>query len=268
MDMLKIEKKNNRFYSSFVEQNICSYINKEEIKELQDFNFTPEEKNIMLNDCLNIANYLQGKKAIHIGTHTSKANGDIDLDGQIIELKYVGSGSGTYYNTSIQYFSTIGLKSYKDYLVENCYLDFLEKVTGIKPHNNNSPYSLEVANNIRKNTPNVYNLIIKAEKKLRADYTTYIIAQLSNNLELSYKVYYDMLNKTYGNKQLPDRMIIYNYISKTLNDIKTNDLVQSKDLITPLKSGAYSIKLGNLRLTLGWQNGTGLNNPTIRVFLI
>ena len=26
-------------------------------------------------------------------------------------------------------------------------------------------------------------------------------------------------------------------------------------------------KIGNIRFAIGWQNGNGLNNPTIRVFL-
>lgn len=268
MGVLRIEKKNNRFYSSFVEQNVCSYINKERVKEIKDFNFTQEEKNLMLKDCLNIVNYLQGNKAVHIGTHTSKTNGDIELDNQIIELKYVGSGNGTYYNTSIEYFSSIGLKSYRDFLAENDYLVFLKENTGIEPSDKISPYSLKIANDIRKDMPDIYNLIVRKEKSLRAIYTIYVISQLKNNPDLSYRVYYDMLNKSYGNKQLPDRMIVYNYISKTLNDIKGNDLIQNQNTIVPLKSGDYSIKLGNLRLTLGWQNGTGLNNPTIRVFLI
>ena len=52
------------------------------------------------------------------------------------------------------------------------------------------------------------------------------------------------------------------------NKVKEIDLKHFKDNIsTNIKATNTGLVIGNIRLAFSWQNGRGLNNPTIRVFL-
>ena len=45
------------------------------------------------------------------------------------------------------------------------------------------------------------------------------------------------------------------------------DIKSLKADITQIRFTDKGMVIGNIRIAIGWQNGNGLNNPTIRVFL-
>ena len=60
-------------------------------------------------------------------------------------------------------------------------------------------------------------------------------------------------------------MIVLNYQKNTVREI---DLKNFKDNIsTNIRSTDKGLVIGNVRIAFSWQNGVGLNNPTIRAYL-
>lgn len=60
-------------------------------------------------------------------------------------------------------------------------------------------------------------------------------------------------------------MIVLNYKNGTVREI---DLAHFKENIsTNIRVTEKGLVIGNVRLAFSWQNGVGLNNPTIRAYL-
>jgi hypothetical protein len=75
-----------------------------------------------------------------------------------------------------------------------------------------------------------------------------------------------MLSKNIGTKQLPDKIIVFNYLDKTIrliDNVTILSFIQNKQF----KKNPLGLVFDNFRVAIGWQNGNGLNNPTIRVFI-
>ena len=53
-------------------------------------------------------------------------------------------------------------------------------------------------------------------------------------------------------------------LKKKNKEIKKEILDKNKNILTKSNLG---FKIGDVRFQVSWQNGCGLNNPTIRVFL-
>lgn len=211
--------------------------------------------------------------------------GDIQCDdGSNIELKYVSSGSGTYHNTSISYLEGLGAVPYRSYLKQNGYYDYARRIVPTDiPLNDGSSYSLVSMENsriIRKKYPEIYKTLRRYERKIRVMYTEYIANYINEN-NLSRRVLNDMLGKrcttgvSQGSKGIPSHLIVYNYRKKTMRILpkrKMDILAEEngalpKDECVAVARGT-SILCGAIRLSLGWQNGNGLCNSTIRVFLL
>ena len=60
--------------------------------------------------------------------------------------------------------------------------------------------------------------------------------------------------------------------SKDIKKKKETKVLEIDKILTisqhlELKKTTNSLKYGNIRIAFGWQNGNGLNNPTIRIFI-
>lgn len=102
---MKIKKEDNQYYGSYFEQAIVSLINKEEVVNKTKFSFSDSEIEELNSDAKKTVQtvFPLAQKAKHIGSKTSTESGDILLQDKAIEIKYVMGGSGTHFNTSVNY---------------------------------------------------------------------------------------------------------------------------------------------------------------------
>lgn len=263
---MKIEKKNNQYYGQFIEEAINSIINQTKIKNNTNFLFTNEEIEEMVQDAKNIAQEIQGKQSIYVGRNTEKENCDLIVDGRQIEIKYVSLGSGTYLNTSVNYFSNhLGFTDFKEYTSKKL-LPFLEKYYGEDVYKNLSPVSMEQSKEVRHNNPELYKQIQQIDKAMRKEYVSDLYDFFCDNLDKLQIFISDMINKNIGNKKLFDEMIVFNHSTKQIKLYDKKSLqkyIQNKKF----KNTGLGMSFDNFRIQIGWQNGSGLNNPTLRVFI-
>lgn len=207
------------------------------------------------------------KNVEHVGPQVKNANGDIMVNGKAVEVKYVGSGHGTYWNTSIEMFPKMfGLKSYtKDFLKP--LRDYLSQFFGDSVYNNTSPCTMEQSHEIRHNMPDVFEEVRNIEIPLRRKYVKYLINFFKNNPDEACNLYNIIVSKAASNKATPDYYLIYNYNKNEAEIFEANDLI-SMDTEFKGKEDVVTFIVGNFRVVLGWQNGTGLCNPTVRAFII
>ena len=64
---------------------------------------------------------------------------------------------------------------------------------------------------------------------------------------------------------IADFLLVFNYKNQAVKIIDVSDITFSEQIYVQGQSIIFGDKL---RVTLSWQNGAGLNNPTIRAFLI
>ena len=129
---------------------------------------------------------------------------------------------------------------------------------------NSSPVSMEISSKIQK-LP-IYSLIQAKDKQIRKDYVKELYEYLSDNTSLVNKFLSDILSKNCSNKQAPDRLLIFNYSTKEITDYNQNfilSLMNNKKI----KNAGLSLVFDDIRVAIGWQNGSGLNNPTLRAFI-
>jgi len=266
---MRYKKEYNQYYAQFFEEAICALINKQEPTNNTDFLFSDEEINEMISDAKIATTYLKGDKAICVGRKTLKASCDILIDGKELEIKYVGFGNGTYYNTTIQYIDKeLGLKSYHELLTKKGYLVALQKEFGdIVRLDNISPVSIADSKYIRKNFEKKYNQLVAVEKTIRAEYVNYVYHELQKNKKLKVKFINDMITKETSKKHIPDSILVFNHDTKKIS-ISSKEDIESLVKETEISiSGKLSISFGGVRVAFGWQNGNGLSNPTLRIFI-
>ena len=102
---------------------------------------------------------------------------------------------------------------------------------------------------------------------MRMKFTQDIADFFANNPDRVYEFITDMLekNSSTSKKTSPDRLIVLNYNKNAVREI---DLKNFKDNIsTNIRATEKGLVVGNVRVAFSWQNGVGLNNPTIRAFL-
>lgn len=267
---MTISKANNQYYGKYFEQAIASIINKKDIVNNTDFEFSIEEIEKINKDAEMCAEYIGGSNAFYTGNETSKQSCDLIVDGQEIELKYTKNSNGTYFNTTVEYFTrNFSIPSFKQFLKEDGVLSYLEKFFGNSVYNDNvSPVSRKEGDNFRHNHPGEYKILTSIEKSSRKRYVNYLYNYFCNNEESLLKFARDMITKEESNKHIPDRLIIYTYDDcKIIEYSKKEIFTLSKDISFFSISGDFSLKFPNFKATIAWQNGTGLNNPTIRVFI-
>ena len=262
----------NQYYGKYRECCIVAHLNNEAVDYKENYNFSEEEKQKMYNEAKLIADFLgYENKAVYIGDKTSNESGDIKLDnGEIIEIKTVSSGTGTYFNTSIYYFLKFGF-DFKDYMKKYKLYETLEENFGDFiniSQNNNSPVNQKDSSLIRHNYKDIYEeKILPIDIAIRKKFTSDLVEYFSNNIEELYKFINDMLekNSSTSKKTKPDRLIILNYNKKSVKEIDLKNF--KNNLQFNIRNTDTGIVIGNIRIALSWQNGRGLNNPTIRVFL-
>lgn len=261
----------NQYYGKYCECCVVAHLNNSAIEYNEDYTFTPEEQIDLFNEAKLIANFIGKHTATYLGNHTGTASGDILLDnGETVEIKSVSAGAGTYWNTSIYYFLKFGF-DFKDYMDKYGLYEALEDTFGsiVKiSRKNNSPMNQANSSLIRHSYENLYReQIVPVDEFMRARFTQDIANYFSQNPDKIYDFIYDMLekNSSSSKKTAPDRLIILNYVKKTVREL---DLKAFKENIsTNIRVTDKGLVVGNIRVAFSWQNGVGLNNPTIRVFL-
>lgn len=261
----------NQYYGKFRECCVVAHLNHTDIDYHENHVFTTEEQDVLFNEAKLIADFIGDHTATYLGNHTANESGDILLDnGEIVEIKTVSAGSGTYFNTSIYYFLKFGF-DFKKYMEECGLYDAIERSfnSDIKVNRNtNSPVNQATSSFIRHNHESVWKEnIVPVDSAMRMKFTQDIADYFSNNPDRIYEFISDILNKNSpsSKKTSPDRMIILNYKNKTVREI---DLAHFKENIsTNIRVTDKGLVIGNVRLAFSWQNGVGLNNPTIRAYL-
>lgn len=261
----------NQYYGKYRECCVVAHLNNSEVEYGENHVFSEEEKDRLFEEAKLIADFLGNHKASYLGNHTSIESGDILLDDkEVVEIKTVSSGSGTYFNTSIYYFDKFNF-NFKNYM-ETCGLyKALEENFGeiIKVNKKtNSPVTQKDSSLIRHNYQDLYKqTIVPIDSVMRTKFTQDIAKYFTDNPERIYEFISDMLEKNSltSRKSSPDRIIILNYNTRKVREI---DLKNFKENIsTNIRATEKGLVVGNIRIAFSWQNGIGLNNPTIRVFL-
>jgi hypothetical protein len=133
---------------------------------------------------------------------------------------------------------------------------------------NNSPVSQTHSSFIRHNYKDLYEAkVVPVDTVMREAFTKDIAEYFTNNPDKVYEFIIDVLekNSSTSKKTSPDRLIVLNYKK---NNVREIDLKHFKENIsTNVRATEKGLVIGNIRVAFSWQNGVGLNNPTIRVFL-
>lgn len=261
---LNITKSNSQYYTKYYEKAVTSYVNNEEPVNTVNYKFTTEEIQIMNGLARTMAQFIGGNHAIHMGDKTSSASCDIEVDGKEYELKF-GKSDGTFYNTSVSYFDKFGLIPFQQYMKDYGVLAFLETYFGSSVYDNKSPVSQDESSVFQENKAE-YKKLKDLEGPARAAWVKYLFDFFNNNEEARNIFAEDMLSKHESGKHTPDFLLIHHY--------DTGEIIQyTKEEILNLSTekftigGKYSLKFEGFKVVIAWQNGTGLNNPTVRVFI-
>lgn len=280
----KHTKGNNQYFGEYMEKALCAIINKKEIINDTGYAFTEKDIELMNEQAYDWfkRDFPYAYKAEYLGRKTATADCDIIInDTEHVELKYVSEGNGTYLNTSVYYFTQFGF-NFHNYMENMGYLDLLVNLFGnIVNLKNNSPINEKNSSNIRKNQTDIYkNIIIPADKEVRKTFVNDLINYFSkpehyNDLQI---FGHQMLTKETptSQKRNPDFISVYGYKDNIIRRIYPDQILKPNEPITITqeesinrkKEPVFSIKLNKIiRVQIGWQNGTGLYNPTIRVFI-
>ena len=265
---MHVTKENNQHYGKFFESAVNSCINGVE-EYYSDFNFSPEDIEKMKADAKKCADYINGTTCKWVGKHTISEDCDIIVDGnRHIELKYVSQGHGTYHNTSIYYFKDFGF-DFKDYMTKAKLYEAIESIGFTVSREKASPVDIPISEKIRHEYNSQYKkVVIPAEELARSLFISDIVEYLNNNPIKKWQFISDMLSKKTTStkskaKRPPDEFIVYNYETGKISTINLGSQIDKGNLNRKKKS----IKIDKVRISIGWQNGNGLCNPTLRVFL-
>ena len=131
-----------------------------------------------------------------------------------------------------------------------------------------APVSQTNSSIIRHNYEQLWkNEIVPVDEAVRHIFIADIANYFSNYSEKIYEFISDMMNKNTATskKTAPDRLIVLNYAKNKVYEV---DLKHFTDNIsTNIRITDKGLVIGNIRIAISWQNGIGLNNPTIRIFL-
>lgn len=279
-------KADNQYYGKFFEQCIEAAVNG--INEIpipwKNYLFTDKEKNEMMADAKLVANILKEKYHIShvtwVGEKTIAESGDLVTDdGLKIEIKRVSNGkSGTYHNTSMSYFTRFGF-DIKSYMTNFKLYDAIDSTLNVVSNRKAmSPVNRELSSDIRHNrlydtsNEDYKNYILPVDIEMRKTFTEDLKNYFNNNPKKLVQFYMDMMNKvTCSNnsydKQPPDILIAFNYIKKTITEINIKDLLTTTNSVTVFRTTSLGMVINTIRFAFGWQNGDGLNNPTIRTYV-
>lgn len=264
---LSIRKADNQYYGQYVEEAVVAIINNQSIpNNVKNYVFQPWEIDIMNEDAKEIAAYLNASTASYVGRQTSNQSCDLIADNKEIELKY-SKGNGTFYNTSVSYFDCYGLTPFKDFLINYGVLNFLAQFFGDKVYKNLSPVSQDESSAWRETNPQLYEQLISIEAAAREAYSEYVFNYLiSDSAHIEHFVH-QMLTKETSGKHTPDLIIIYHYDTDKIVEFSKEEIMAMANSVSTVSRSGYTFNFNGFHTTIAWQNGTGLNNPTIRVYL-
>lgn len=209
-----------------------------------------------------------------IGNKTKIEDGDLIINHKKVEVKRVSENKGTYLNTSWKNCADkygFELNSQK-FLHENNLYNELERQFGKDAFNteNASPFTQDESSKIQKEYKEWYKKYSKLESIAREKAVTKIVTKLKNNNDLTALFLNDIISKNISNKNMPEKLVVYNYIKKMITfnyDNKTLKCMNKNYSVSQSSRQKLGFNIGNFRIQIGWQNGAGLNNPTIRVFI-
>lgn len=267
-------KKDNQYYGKYFEYLVACALNKElPCLSAEQWGVAAEDGTDMEKEAREVAAFLGAHRCFHTGLHTGNADADLVLDdGQTIELKRVGSGSGTYYNTSIYHMTKYGF-DFKNYLHKfGLYEALRNNFSGLAvSEKNNSPVSMANSSKIRHQFASTYTeKICPIDAAARSAFVQDLRKHFVKHPEDFYSFISDMLYKQSltSHKKKPDRIIVYNYKKHTISEINLAEIIANLSTYSCQNTDTdFSILAGPLRFVFSWQNGCGLNNPTIRTFL-
>lgn len=263
--VMEVIKSYNQYYGKYFENAVCAAINGERAANLTGFDFPAEDIAAMNADAALCAEAINGDSAEWVGNHTSTMDCDAIIDGVHTEIKYTSNGNGTYYNTSMTYFDKFGFTPYKVYMEKEVY-PYLEQFFGPISRAKTSPVSMKESKDFRHNHPAEYKTLTALDKAARAKYVAELYDFLNANPAVLAQFVSEMVNKTPAGKSIPQQLVVFNYTTKNCSVINAND-ISALSGPAALENKGLSLRYGNLRFAFSWQNGTALNNPTIRVFI-
>ena len=268
----------NQYYGKFFEQCVVAQINHEATPiPWKNYPFTEQEKIDMMSQAKIVADFLNVPHATWIGDKTNSESGDIFLDdGKRIEIKRVSNnGNGTYHNTSINYLSRFGF-DFKSYMKKYDLYSSI-KILGFSPKENRmSPVTKEISSLIRHDEKlnQIYTEnVIPVDTKMREALCSDIVLYFRKNPESLYQFYLDMINKVTSRtksiqiKTIPDKFLVFNYKKNQISDVDILALKNAEKIESIRDTPKGMVLNGDVRFAFSWQNGVGLNNPTIRVFI-
>lgn len=263
-------KEVNQYRGRYFEEAVTAIINKEPILNNTGYEFTEDELGVMNKNAQDLVNrmFSKAKTAEYVGRKTSKANCDVIIDGEEIELKYCKGNNGTYANYSMEYYpEEFGVTPFKEYLIKYGVLEYLEQFFGKSVYDGLSPVSdAKVASKWSKANPEENKELHRIEAFARKAFVKDVYEYLNQDPNNWRKVSNEMLNKTHSGKQPPDRIVIYRHDTHKIVEF-TKEEIQSFEADHAKLNNSYTYHFGCFHITMSWQNGIGLNNPTIRVFL-
>lgn len=267
---MNIQKENNQYYAEYIESKVVSLINgtSYELPQcLENFTFASDEIIEMNQDAKQIADYIDGNSAIWVGRHCGNEKCDIIVDqNRFIELKYVSCGTGTYLNSSLSYFSDrLGFTPFTEY-THKTICPILEAIYGGSVYTGISPVSMATSKEIRHNNEALYEQIKEVDKEMRKKYVADLFNFFQANPDKLTIFITDCITKNVNNKSTPSELVVFNHNSKELI-CYSRDTILQKIQNKEIKNAGLSLVFDNFRVQIGWQNGSGLNNPTFRVFL-
>lgn len=251
-------KNNNQYAGKLFEQLLCD----SNIENPYPDKISKEEFAIVKKDAIDAKNYLpSGGRYSWIGDKYND-RGDIIQDGTVYwEIKYTNGSNGTWYNTSVYILDKYGI-DYKSFLKPLYTL--YEKNNIPYSKTNNSPVTVAISKTIRHTNFELAEQLRKTASNINIQVCSKLYNILSNNTELKNIFFNDMLLKR-TKRNIADFLFVYDYKKHTAKNINIYDIIVNNSI----RINGQSLIFGDkIRITLSWQNGAGLNNPTIRVFLI
>lgn len=266
-------RSNNKFYCDQLETNVVNllqgkpyqnYFNLTGLTLTDAISETERISDAIKNFC-KLAN-IKIKTVERIGQFTTTEDGDIKINGVLtVELKSTADDSfGTHYNATIDCIKNIlpDFPTYEDFLLEHGFYEKLPTITKI-------PFTKG------------RTIFDKAHRRLLSSRERSQIKELESPIcELYVSKVFDEIKRLHkeeqfmnyflqkGNrKHLPDVLIASHRNAKTISTYKKEDLQSLRSSGKIRKVGKSIVFPGVCRIQFGWQNGTGLDNPTIRTFL-
>lgn len=283
-------KGNNQDFGKYFELCI-SAISKGAITppEWTHYDFSEKEKNTIFRHAKMMRDYLGKDKVFEwTGNHTVSGIGDLlDEDGNKIEVKYVGQGSGTYFNNTLY-----GLLRYnkdldvRKYLAKYDLYNLSERLFGdlipisrtnkslVDNEDKNLKLIIDKDKHIEEYWDRYKNIYMPIGEQAMEDFTSDVynyfcshpahFAQFFDNL-LNKRKERDLKNNTCS---APDKYVCFNYLTETIHEVDMTAIKTNTETINLRKTDKGIIVNDMIRLNFSWKNGYCLSNPATYVFAL